>query len=465
METENKKINILVLDDDPVYRNLLRSVLKDKLNVFAVEAPSIAFKILKNEKIDILISDFKLPEMNGLQVLEKVKEEYPGIAVIMISSVGDMDTVIVALRKGAADFLKKPFTTPEIWVAIERTSKFSELNSNLDQVKKKNLLLTNVVNKEHASNIIGKSPLVESIKQQIQMVANTPDTSVLITGESGTGKELVARAIHSLSDRKDELFCAVNMSAVPESLFESEFFGHKKGSFTGALVDKAGWFETANGGTLFFDEIGEMSMALQVKLLRVLEDRRFTRVGTQNEQKFDARIVAATNKTNEDLSSGKSLRIDLYHRLSTFIIELPPLRERTNDIPELVDYFFHSLSKKLGKHFSGIHPDVYALLKSYPFPGNIRELKNMIERALIICETDQILPRNFISISSTANSNVNTGNINTFDLAELEKQTIIKALQKVNYNKAEAARLLNLEWNALYRRIQKHNIDLPTNFK
>jgi DNA-binding NtrC family response regulator len=440
-------------------------VLKDKLNVFAVEAPSIAFKILKNEKIDILISDFKLPEMNGLQVLEKVKEEYPGIAVIMISSVGDMDTVIVALRKGAADFLKKPFTTPEIWVAIERTSKFSELNSNLDQVKKKNLLLTNVVNKEHASNIIGKSPLVESIKQQIQMVANTPDTSVLITGESGTGKELVARAIHSLSDRKDELFCAVNMSAVPESLFESEFFGHKKGSFTGALVDKAGWFETANGGTLFFDEIGEMSMALQVKLLRVLEDRRFTRVGTQNEQKFDARIVAATNKTNEDLSSGKSLRIDLYHRLSTFIIELPPLRERTNDIPELVDYFFHSLSKKLGKHFSGIHPDVYALLKSYPFPGNIRELKNMIERALIICETDQILPRNFISISSTANSNVNTGNINTFDLAELEKQTIIKALQKVNYNKAEAARLLNLEWNALYRRIQKHNIDLPTSFK
>jgi DNA-binding NtrC family response regulator len=222
METENKKINILVLDDDPVYRNLLRSVLKDKLNVFAVEAPSIAFKILKNEKIDILISDFKLPEMNGLQVLEKVKEEYPGIAVIMISSVGDMDTVIVALRKGAADFLKKPFTTPEIWVAIERTSKFSELNSNLDQVKKKNLLLTNVVNKEHASNIIGKSPLVESIKQQIQMVANTPDTSVLITGESGTGKELVARAIHSLSDRKDELFCAVNMLKVSFSVIRKE---------------------------------------------------------------------------------------------------------------------------------------------------------------------------------------------------------------------------------------------------
>jgi len=465
MKAEKPKINVLVLDDDPVYRNLLRSVLNEKLNVFAVEAPSIAFKILKNEKIDILISDFKLPEMNGLKVLEIVKEEYPGIAVIMISSVGDMDTVIVALRNGAADFLRKPFTIPEIWVAIERTCKFSELNSNLNQYKKKNLLLNDVVNNELGNSIIGKSSAVKVIKQQIQMVANTPDTSVLITGESGTGKELVARAIHNLSKRKDELFCAVNMSAVPESLFESEFFGHKKGSFTGALVDKAGWFETANEGTLFFDEIGEMSMALQVKLLRVLEDRRFTRVGTQNEQKFDVRIIAATNKTNEDMSSGKSLRLDLYHRLSTFIIELPPLRNRQEDIPELVDYFFHSLSKKLGKHLKDIHPDVYGLLKTYPFPGNIRELKNIMERALIICESDQITPLNFISISSSSGKIEDTSSFTTYDLVELEKQTILKALKKVNFNKAEAARLLNIEWNALYRRIQKHNIELPSNFK
>jgi DNA-binding NtrC family response regulator len=464
METEKAKTNILVLDDDPVYRNLLRSVLKEKLNVFAVEAPSIAFKILKNEKIDILISDFKLPEMDGLKVLEKVKEDYPDIAVIMISSVGEMNTVIVALRNGAADFLRKPFTTAELWVAVERTQKFSELNTNLNNYKKRNSLLTHVVNNELGNSIIGKSASVKNIKQQIQMVANTPDTSVLITGESGTGKELVARAIHNLSNRNQELFCAVNMSAVPESLFESEFFGHKKGSFTGALVDKAGWFETANGGTLFFDEIGEMSMALQVKLLRVLEDRRFTRVGTQNEQKFDVRIVAATNKTNEELSSGKSLRLDLYHRLSTFIIELPPLRERADDIPELADYFFKSLSKKLGKHLSGIHPEVYELLKKYQFPGNIRELKNIIERALIICESDQITPVNFISINPTGGTVTNTAINNTFDLGELEKQTIIRALQKVNFNKAEAARLLNIEWNALYRRIQKHNIELPPGF-
>lgn len=461
LDDESGRISVLVLDDDPVYRNLLRSVLKDKLNVFAVEAPSIAFRILKNEKIDILISDYKLPEMDGLHVIEKVKEEYPGIAVIMISSVGDMDTVIDALRKGAADFLKKPFSTADLWVAVERTCKFSELKTNLNQYKKKNLLLTNVVNNEIGTSIIGKSSAINAIKQQIQMVAKTPDTSVLITGESGTGKELVARAIHNLSGRQDELFCAVNMSAVPESLFESEFFGHKKGSFTGALTDKAGWFESANGGSLFFDEIGEMAMTLQVKLLRVLEDRRFTRVGTQNEQEFDVRIIAATNKTNMEMSSGKSLRLDLYHRLSTFTIEIPPPRERSEDIPELIDYFFGSLSRKLGKHISGIHPDVYALLKTYPFPGNIRELKNIIERALIICETNQITPLNFISINKAGVAGNNSETASTYDLLELEKQTIIKALNKVNFNKAEAARLLNIEWNALYRRIQKHNIELP----
>jgi len=461
MGTENLKINILVLDDDPVYRNLIRSVLKERVNVFAVETPSVAFKVLKNEKIDILITDFKLPEMNGLKVLEKVKEEYPDIAVIMISSVGDMDTVIGSLRNGAADFLKKPFTTAEIWLSVERTRKLTELTENLSQYKKKSSLLADVVNNELGNTIIGNSASIRQVKQQIQMVANTPDTSVLITGESGTGKELVARAIHNLSSRNEELFCAVNMSAVPESLFESEFFGHKKGSFTGALVDKAGWFETANRGTLFFDEIGEMTMALQVKLLRVLEDRRFTRVGAQNEQKYDVRIIAATNKTNADMFSGKSLRIDLYHRLSTFIIELPPLRERTGDIPELVDYFFHSLSKKLGKHLSGIHKDVYGLLNSYPFPGNIRELKNIIERALIICDSDQITPHHFSSINQTPESLHDETAINTFDLSGLEKQTILKALQKVNYNKAEAARLLNLEWNALHRRILKHNIELP----
>ena len=460
--TAEQGISVLILDDDLIIRNTLRSILKEKFNVFAVDLPSTAFRILKNEKIDILICDFKLPEMNGLEVLEKVKEEYPEIAVIMISSAGDMDTVIVALRNGASDFLRKPFTAAEIWVAIERTSKLSELNTNLIQYKRKNSVLEDVVRTEMGNSIIGKSPAVAAIRKQIQMVAKTPDTSVLITGESGTGKELVARAIHDLSGRKDELFCAVNMSAVPESLFESEFFGHKKGSFTGALTDKAGWFETANNGTLFFDEIGEMTMPLQVKLLRVLEDRRYTRVGTQNEQKFDTRIIAATNKPAEELSSGKSLRLDLYHRLSTFTIELPPLRSRKEDIPLLVDHFYELLSRKLGRKTSGIHKDVYELLSGYPFPGNIRELKNIMERALIISDSGMITPEHFMSVNSyRINSTQLVSPADIYDLEELEKQTIIRALRKVDFNKAEAARLLNLEWNALHRRIGKFKISLP----
>lgn len=460
---KRKALNILVIDDDPIIRNLMRAILKEKSNVFAVETPSLAFKILKNEAVDIIICDFQLPEMNGLRVLEKIKEEYPDIEVIMISNSGDMDTVIGALRKGAADFFKKPFTAAEIWVAIERTKRFSELYSDLNQYKKKTSILQKEINQALGYQIIGTSVDIENIKQQMKMVADTPDTSVLIIGESGTGKELVARGIHNLSKRKDEFFGAVNMSAVPESLFESEFFGHKKGSFTGAIADKAGWFETSNKGTLFFDEIGEMSRSLQVKLLRVLEDRKFTKVGTQREQQFDIRFIAATNKKLEYLTDGKDFRSDLFHRLSTFIIQLNPLRERKSDIPELSYYFLSSLSKKMGKSISRIHPSVFDLFNNYAFPGNIRELKNIIERAVIVCQKGkELLPQHFsLLLSKDSSMSPMEQDRNTFDLKELEKQTIIMALQKVNYNKAEAARLLDLDWNALYRRILKYKIELP----
>jgi DNA-binding NtrC family response regulator len=462
MEANEKQLNILVIDDDPVIRNLTRSILKQKSNVYAVEKPSLAFKILKNETIDILICDYHLPEMNGLKVLQKVKEEYPVIEVIMISNAGNMDTVIDALRKGAADFFKKPFTAAQIWVAIERTKRYAELNSHLSQYKRKVSLLKKEVNKELGQAIIGKSAEIKNIKEQMQMVAQTPDTSVLIIGESGTGKELVARGIHNMSSRKDEMFGAVNMSAIPEMLFESEFFGHRKGSFTGAIADKAGWFESTNNGTLFFDEIGEMTMALQVKLLRVLEDRKFVRMGTQREQDFDLRIISATNKTIEELTSGKNFRTDLYHRLGVFIIHIPPLRERKQDIRALADSFLSIHSKNMGKQITSINPEVYDLLSNYPFPGNIRELRNLIERAVIVCQSEQLLPQHFnISRTNIPNGNTDIRNSPIYDLKELEKQTIIRVLHKVKFNKAEAARILNLEWNALYRRIQKYNIEFP----
>lgn len=458
----DRKPTILIIDDDPVYRNLLRSILKERVNVFAAETPSIAFKILSNEPVDIIICDFRLPEMNGLKVLEKVKSEHNGIEVIMISSFVETDTVIGALRNGATDFFRKPFTANEIWLSIERTRKFAEINSNLNKTQKKNRLLKDELSRMLGNYIVGNSSQINEVKEQMQMVAQTPDTSVLIIGESGTGKELVARGIHDLSNRKDEFFGAVNMSAIPESLFESEFFGHNKGSFTGAIADKAGWFESANGGTLFFDEIGEMSLQLQVKLLRVLEDRRFTKVGGQFEQTFDIRIVAATNKSMEQLTDGKSFRLDLFHRLATFIIHLPPLRERKADIPELTTYFTKSFANKLNKDVPKIHPGVYEMFDKYSFPGNIRELRNLIERAIIICQKNELTPQHFASIPLMPNHLQEQDHVNiSFDLKELEKTTIIKALQKVNYNKSEAARLLNIEWNALYRRIQKYHINFP----
>lgn len=473
---DSTQLNILVLDDDPIIRNLLRSMLGDKAKVTAVEKPSLAFKAMKEQPVDLLISDFMLPEMNGLQVLEIVKSDFPEIEVIMISAEGDMSTVIGALRQGAVDYFKKPFKSEDIWIAIERTRKFAELNANLTSYRNKTKYLQHAINEKIGETIVGKTPAILEITKQMQMVAGTHDTSVLILGESGTGKELVARGIHQLSSRKDEVFGAVNMSAVPEALFESEFFGHKKGSFTGAVADKAGWFEMANKGSLFFDEIGEMDQSLQVKLLRVLEDRKFTRIGTQKEQSFDIRIIAATNKTVEEMSSGKIFRSDLYYRLSTFTIYLPSLRERADDIPLLIDYFFDNLVKKMGKPIKRVHPDVMALLKAYPFPGNIRELRNLMERAIIICEGKEIIPDNFphtvrpatqpaakqaasvTTMKDEASGLETPESEQVLDLKEVEKITILKALELTGGNKNEAARLLNIEWNALYRRMQKYGI-------
>ncbi|OIP81648.1 MAG: hypothetical protein AUK44_09550 [Porphyromonadaceae bacterium CG2_30_38_12] len=458
---EEPLVNILIIDDDPIYRRLSSSILKERFNVFAAEAPSVAFQILKSQKIHYVICDYRLPEMDGLEVLAKIKSDYPSVEVIMISDSGDMDTVIEALRRGAADYFKKPFTPTDIWMSIEKAQKLAALKQSYFSEKNKNTQLKQIVDREFGVEMIGSSKAIAEIKNQMRMVAKTPDTSVLILGESGTGKELVARGIHNLSKRKEEFFGAVNMSAIPENLFESEFFGHKKGSFTGAIGDKAGWFETANKGTLFLDEIGEMTPNLQVKLLRVLEDRTFTKVGTQNAHPFDIRIVAATNKPMEIISLGKEFRIDLFHRIGTFIIYLPPLRERISDIPELVKYFVDMFALKMGKSITKIQPEVIDLLSNYTFPGNIRELRNILERAVILCTDTTLRPESF-SLMNTIMKSEKTSDfgLNTLNLEEVEKLVILRALEISRNNKSEAARLLNIEWNALYRRLQKFAIKI-----
>lgn len=455
---EDQNLSILIIDDDPVYRKLSGSILKDRFSVLTADNPSVGMDLLRTKKIDFVICDYRLPGMDGLELIELIKKNFPHIEVIMVSDSGNMDTVIEALRRGAIDYFKKPFSPTDIWLSIEKSLKYSKLKQQYASEKNKNQHLKELVNQELGVEIVGNSKIIADIKNQIKMVAQTPDTSVLILGESGTGKELVARGIHNLSKRNNEFFGAVNMSAIPETLFESEFFGHKKGSFTGAIADKTGWFETANKGTLFLDEIGEISANIQVKLLRVLEDRSFTKVGTQQNQKFDVRIIAATNKPINELAKGINFRIDLYHRIGTFVIYLPPLRERKDDLPELIQHFVQMYAVRLGRNINRVHHSVYELLAHYPFPGNIRELRNIIERAMILCPGSELKPEHFLLVNNHTDIAEDNGYEN-FNLEELEKQTIINALKRTGGNKAEAARLLNLEWNALYRRLQKYRIE------
>jgi DNA-binding NtrC family response regulator len=454
METSGR--NILIIDDDPVYRRLSSSILKERFTVFTADAPSAGFEILKNEKIDYVICDYRLPEMDGLGVLERIKTDYPHIEVIMVSDSGNMDTVIEALRRGAVDYFKKPFTPADIWMSIEKTQRFTKLKKDFQLEKNKSSRLRQWVDKEVGIQMIGESPAIEEIKNQVRLVARTPDTSVLIIGESGTGKELVARGIHDLSARRDELFGAVNMSAIPESLFESEFFGHKKGSFTGAIADKAGWFETTDKGSLFLDEIGDMPHNLQVKLLRVLEEKKYIKVGTQKEQTFDIRIIAATNKSLEEISNPKFFRTDLFHRIGTFIIHLPPLRKRKEDIPLLVEYFVEQFSEKMAKSNIQVAPEVFDLLQGYSFPGNIRELRNLIERAVILCKDNIIKAENFGIINKLTHSAPQEED--SYDLQEVEKRAISKALDISGDDQEEAAKLLNIDSKTLSKKMKQHGL-------
>lgn len=455
------KLNILILDDESLIRDELSEFLTDdNFQIFKASCPSEAFKIMDGEEIHIAIVDINLPEMDGLQVLNKIKKEYSDIEVIMISGYSETDTVIHAMRLGASDFFTKPFRLREVENAIERTKKFVHLNKRLQEAERNYSIISKEFNEVMGYEIIGESEHMKNLIQLIGRVAKADNTSVLITGESGTGKELVARAIHYLSKRKDNYFYAVNCSAIPESLFESEFFGHTKGAFTGALENKAGWFETANKGTLFLDEIGDMQLNLQTKFLRVLEERRIRKVGSNVEIPFDTRIIAATNQNIEELNKEKGFRLDLYHRISSFVIHLKPLRERREDIPPLLNYFIKYFNKSMGKNITEIEEVALENLLEYNFPGNVRELKNMVERAVIICDEDKLKMSHF-QLTEREKQNTNTCNSTDeiLDLGVIEKKYIEKALRKTNYNKSKAAELLKITWQSLDRRMKKHKIE------
>lgn len=454
-----KQLKILILDDEKTIRDNLIEFLSDlDFTVFQAEKPSIAFEILEKEDIDIMILDLMLPEMSGMEVLQKVKTDWPEVEVIMITGHGDMDAVMQAMRYGAKEFFQKPFKLKEIQQSIERSRRFVELNSKLKEVEFNYKLVSKELNLSIGNEIIGTSRAINQVLDLMGKVAKAGDTSVVITGESGTGKELVARGIHYLSDRKNAYFYAVNCSAIPENLFESEFFGHKKGAFTDASEDKAGWFEIANGGTLFLDEIGDMHPGLQSKLLRVLEDRKVRRIGTHKDIDVDVRVIAATNQDLKQLVAVNKFRNDLYYRLNAFEIHIPPLRDRKEDIPMLAEYYINYFSEKLKKQLADIDTKIYKKLQTYDFPGNIRELKNMIEKAMIINDEAVLRIRHFKYSLDVAEEESYTNEEENLDLERMEKEMVSKALDKADFNKSKAAELLNISRQALDRRMEKYGL-------
>ncbi len=380
------KPRILIVDDEPSMREMLSIVLRrDGYDVVLAENGREALDRLRNEPIDLLLSDIRMPDLSGVEVLRAAKEMNRDIVAFMMTAYASTDTAVEAMRLGAVDYFTKPFSMDELRLKIRQ-------HLETHRLKQENLLLKRALNKQYEfASILGRSDAMQVVFSTIQMVANTNST-VLVTGESGTGKELVARAIHFNSLRRDRPFVAVNCGAVPETLLESELFGHVRGAFTGADSNKKGLMEVAEGGTIFLDEIGEMTPPMQVKLLRVLQDRRFRRLGGTQEVQADIRIVSATNQDLPKAVDDGRFREDLFYRLNVLSIPLPPLRERIEDIPLLAERFLSDFATQMGKPVRTLSAEALKLLQAHTWRGNVRELQNAIERAVALEQTETILP-------------------------------------------------------------------------
>lgn len=447
---------ILVIDDEQSMRDFLSIMLKKEgHDVVAAENGSDALKAVQTEIFDLVISDVKMPGLNGIDVLKTVKEVSPETVVIMITAYATAETAVEAMKLGAYDYITKPFKVDEIKLIIQKALEKGHL-------RKENILLRREIESRAGfENFIGKSEPMQRVFSLIRQVADTRST-VLITGESGTGKELVARAIHFNSTRKDKPFVTVNCGALPETLLESELFGYMKGAFTGAVANKQGLFEAANCGTIFLDEISATTAALQIKLLRVLQEREFMRLGGTTEIKVDVRVIAASNKDLLAEVSKGAFREDLYYRLNVIQIHLPALRDRKEDIPVLVDFFLNKLSS--GKGPKKIAPDALKMLMSYRWAGNVRELENTIERLMILASGDTIhlehVPDSVKNLQPGAElipSDIPDEGLDLEALLEnAEKALLQKALDRSGGVKTEAAKLLGLSFRSFRHRLQKY---------
>lgn len=454
--------NILIVEDEVNLRDILEFLLQQEgYNVTTVSDGNNAVKILESDIYDVVICDIKLPGRDGYSLLEYKKEMELRADFIMITSYGSVESAVEAIKMGAEEYITKPFLNEDILRIVKKIIKYQQLQRENEVFKKE------VSEKYNFGNtIIGKSKVMTDIFELIQKVSKY-DSSVLISGDSGTGKELFAKAIHFTSNRKNYPFIPINCGAIPEGLLESEFFGHVKGAFTGSTRMKKGLFEQGEGGTIFLDEIGEMSLGLQVKLLRVLQENEIRRIGDIKSRKINIRIIAATNKNLDERIQMGSFRKDLYYRLNVIEIKLPSLSERKDDIPLLVDYFIQHYNKSFNKNIKGIERNALDKLINYPWPGNVRELQHVIQRAIILSQESYITLSDLLE---DINSDTNVLDIsiptNFFDLKMvlnqskelIEKELIRKALKKTNGNRTKAAKLLGISHRSLMYKINEYNI-------
>ena len=446
---------ILIVDDEVSVRESLRFILKDQYKILLAETAREALTLFEREGPHLILLDIILPEMDGIAVLKRIREMDTTIPIIMLTATRMVKTAVEAMKLGATDYLSKPFDIEELKLVIEKAITTKDLEQ---EVK---FLRSEITRRYSFKSIIGKSRKMQEVYAKIEQIADTR-TSVLITGESGTGKELVARALHFNSSRKEKPFITINCAALPESLIESELFGHERGAFTDAQVRKMGQFELADNGTLFMDEVADLSHATQAKLLRVLQEKEFTRVGGTRMIRVDVRVITATNKNLHEALKQGNFREDLYYRINVVPIHLPPLRDRKEDLPLLINHFLTKKAEEEGHPPKEISPEAVGLMMNYDWPGNVRELQNIIEQVVTLCSNSVIhsedLPDFFRKQikSTTLKEQALSGKI-SFEHAvtEFERDIIIEALKKTRYIQTHAADLLGIS-----RRILKYKMDL-----
>ncbi len=444
---------ILIADDEKVFLDTLAKVLiEEGFEVVTVPNGEIALQEISKQEFDVAFCDIRMPGIDGLQLLDKVRKVSPHTAVIMMTAFGSIESAIQVLKSGAYDYIVKPIIFDEVLVKVKKIMGIQKISRDNQRLR------AEIGKRTDFDNIVGISPKICALLNLVKKVAPTKST-VLITGESGTGKELIARAIHQNSPRNNENFISINCAAIPENLLESELFGYVKGAFTGAQANKEGLFKIADEGSLFLDEIAELPLNLQVKLLRVIEDGEVWPVGGVKPIKTDTRLIAATARNlSKEMEKG-NFREELFYRLNVVEIVLPPLRKRKEDIPLLVNYFINELNMGLRKRMSGVDTKAMEILLSYSWKGNIRELKNVIERAMILCEGDIIMPCDLPSLLSGGKGDIEKEEESLKEiLVEHERGHIIKILEKTGHDKKEAARLLGLSLSSLYRKIEEFAI-------